>query len=325
MAFKMKGSPMHMGTASHASALKAHTSALKKTTASPLTKTSAFKAGEVAYGGTRTWKEGQEASGGTLNDLVAKRKTLKKGSNEWKANQNAINEALGSKKRYDVEETKKAAPEPTVTETDKKGRVRSDTKTVADPNAPDFDPDRTMDVSSKYRKDGSLKSDVTTRNESTYDAETGEGSSGMGETDTKTRYKRSGDARRRQVTTGDMGTSDISDDAKRITKTGKRKTKVKTKTPGVGTTKTKTFTRGKRAGQTVTRVRKKGQLFGRKVKQASNTRKQVSNRSIAKAAKELGVSVDSQAASEKAFYDNARPKSAADIAKAKAKKEAETT
>ena len=57
---------------------------------------------QVAKGGTRTWSEGQAASGGTLNDLVAKRKTLEKGSDEWKRVQNQINEALGSSKRYDV-------------------------------------------------------------------------------------------------------------------------------------------------------------------------------------------------------------------------------
>ena len=241
---------------------------------------------------------------------------------------------MGNSKRYDVEAAaEEKGTTPTVTETRKDGTTKADKKTVSDPNAPDFDPDRTMDVASKYRKDGSKKSDVTTANESTYNAKTGEGSSGMGETDTKTRYKKSGEARRRQVSTGDMGTDNIGDDAKRVTKTGKRNTKVKTKAPGVGTTKTKTRTKGRKAGQTVTKVRKKGQLFGRKVKPATNNdrndntprKKQVSNRSKAKAAKKLDVSVDSQAASEKAFYDNARPKSAADIAKAKAEKEAGKT
>ena len=46
--------------------------------------------GDVAYGGTKTWEQGQKDSGGTLNDLTAKRATLEKGSNEWKENQNKI-------------------------------------------------------------------------------------------------------------------------------------------------------------------------------------------------------------------------------------------
>lgn len=58
--------------------------------------------GDVAYGGTKTWEQGQKDSGGTLNDLTAKRATLEKGSNEWKENQNKINKALGSSKVYDT-------------------------------------------------------------------------------------------------------------------------------------------------------------------------------------------------------------------------------
>ena len=46
-----------------------------------------------------------------LGDYVAKRKTLKKGSAEWNANQNKINKAYGVKKRYD--ETPKPTPTPT--------------------------------------------------------------------------------------------------------------------------------------------------------------------------------------------------------------------
>tara|TARA_R110002167_G_scaffold63380_3_gene179039 strand:- start:21 stop:749 length:729 start_codon:yes stop_codon:yes gene_type:complete len=57
---------------------------------------------DVAYGGTKTWEQGQKDSGGTLNDLTAKRATLEKGSNEWKENQNKINKALGSSKVYDT-------------------------------------------------------------------------------------------------------------------------------------------------------------------------------------------------------------------------------
>ena len=58
------------------------------------------KGGKKASGGTRTWAQGQAATGGNLNALVAKRKGLKKGTPEYAAVQNKINAALGSKKRH---------------------------------------------------------------------------------------------------------------------------------------------------------------------------------------------------------------------------------
>jgi hypothetical protein len=73
------------------------------------------------------WKKGMEKSGGTLNDLVAKRKTLEKGSNEWNKTQNAINAALGSKKRYDV------ADAAVVKENKLTGRTKATTSDT-DPN-----------------------------------------------------------------------------------------------------------------------------------------------------------------------------------------------
>ena len=62
-----------------------------------------------AYGGSKTYSEGSKAAkaatGMSLNQLVAKRKGLKKGSPEYNKIQNQINKALGSKVRH--EETKK--------------------------------------------------------------------------------------------------------------------------------------------------------------------------------------------------------------------------
>ena len=55
------------------------------------------------------WKKGMEKSGGKLNELVKARKGLDKGSPEYAAIQNKINEALGSKKRHEV----KGSPEGT--------------------------------------------------------------------------------------------------------------------------------------------------------------------------------------------------------------------
>ena len=59
---------------------------------------------EKAYGGTKTWSEGMEASGGKLNEWSKKAKTLDKGSAEYAEVQNKINEALGSKVRHSAPE-----------------------------------------------------------------------------------------------------------------------------------------------------------------------------------------------------------------------------
>jgi len=52
------------------------------------------------------WKAGSDTAkkntGRSLNELVASRKGLEKGSNEYNKVQNEINAALGNKKRYDV-------------------------------------------------------------------------------------------------------------------------------------------------------------------------------------------------------------------------------
>jgi hypothetical protein len=62
-----------------------------------------YKKEEKAYGGTRTWGEGEEAAGKhglDLNALVKQRKQHTKGSAEYNVVQNKINQALGSKKRH---------------------------------------------------------------------------------------------------------------------------------------------------------------------------------------------------------------------------------
>jgi hypothetical protein len=208
-------------------------------------------AGEKAYGGDRTWKEGQKASGGTLNDLVAKRKTLEKGSREWNVNQNAINKALGSKKRHDV------ADKPADTSKTSKVTGRTTTTTTDDKGAVD---------TTVTRKDGSVKKTIDQTNRSTWDPETQTGSSGLGIQETTKKYKRSGKPKKKTKTTYSMGTDTKKDDKVVKIKIGKRKQKHKEIDPTAGTvTKTKHFTKGKRAGTSKTRVRKKGKLFGRKV------------------------------------------------------------
>jgi hypothetical protein len=121
MGFKMKGPSMHSGTAKHRSALKAIESveARKQSIAaagqaSASGEASASPAKQKAYGGTKTWAQGQEDSGGTLNDITKGQRAYekemkakdpkwnKREDNKWKKTQNKINAALGSTKVYDV-------------------------------------------------------------------------------------------------------------------------------------------------------------------------------------------------------------------------------
>lgn len=169
MGFKMNGSPAKMGTisgtAGHSSALKmkaeADASALKQmeltadetkgmvkredkgldltvnaTGTSVTTKSGKTvkldpkkEKGHKQILETR-WKKGDKASGGTLNELVKQRKGVKKGTFEYNKIQNKINEALGSKKRYDEgpttdETTKTTATEATTKRDDKKVEVQA--------------------------------------------------------------------------------------------------------------------------------------------------------------------------------------------------------
>jgi hypothetical protein len=85
-----------------------------------------------------------------LGDYVAKRKTLKKGSAEWNANQNKINKAYGVKKRYD--ESKKV----TTTNTgggddDKKVTTTTTTKVT---KTPTVEKKETSTKASNLRKEG---------------------------------------------------------------------------------------------------------------------------------------------------------------------------
>ena len=91
MAFKMNGWNAGAGTGS----------ALKKTSPMKAEPTAAEKAkGQMASEDWQKGKDSAAAHGENLNDLVAKRKTLTKGSEEYNVVQNKINQALGSKKRH---------------------------------------------------------------------------------------------------------------------------------------------------------------------------------------------------------------------------------
>lgn len=145
MGFKMNGSPAKLGTiqgtAGHRSALKIKSIEARKQEiaaagqASASGEASASPTKQKAYGGTKTWGEGQASMGGkkgdpktglnrvTLEQRAYEKKMKakdpkwnKREDNTWKKRQNIINKALGSKKVYDVISDKK-----TVTQTDSRG------------------------------------------------------------------------------------------------------------------------------------------------------------------------------------------------------------
>jgi|21_taG_2_1085346.scaffolds.fasta_scaffold41174_2 hypothetical protein len=103
MGFKLPGKSIQSGTSAHSSALKM---VAEQRAASALK--------QKAYGGTKTWAQGQEDSGGTLNDITKSQRAYekemkakdpswnKREDNNWKKTQNKINAALGSSKVYDT-------------------------------------------------------------------------------------------------------------------------------------------------------------------------------------------------------------------------------
>lgn len=125
MGFKLPGKSIQSGTSTHSSALKMVT---EQRAASALK--------QKAYGGTKTWAQGQKDSGGTLNDITKSQRAYekemkakdpswnKREDNNWKKTQNKINAALGSKKVYDV--TKDIA----TTEVDRSGDGKKDTEVM---------------------------------------------------------------------------------------------------------------------------------------------------------------------------------------------------
>jgi len=210
------------------------------------------------------WSKANETSktqnkGVSLNDLVAKRKTLEKGSNEYNVNQNAINKAMGNSKRYDVEEAKAEAPTTTFTG-DRDGKR---TETTKDATGSSSGKEKTTEVD--YNRGGKKKETRTSENKSTYNPETGEGSSGLGNVKTtqKTQVLNRDKDRRRSVSVGDMGTDDTSDDTKIVNKRGIRNNKTKMKNEK-GTAKVKV---NRKTGEVKAKTRLKGELIGKTAEQ----------------------------------------------------------
>ena len=241
MAFKMKGPSMHMGTSSYK---KAHADATMKKKASAYKKHS-----DSAYKSNHTdWSKADMSSGGSgksLNELVKMRSGVAKGSNEYNKIQNAINKQMGKGPQREIkaDTTEKKGRKTVEKTTDLKGATDTTTK----------------------RKDGTVKKQVDQTNLSTYDAKKGTGSSGMGMKETTRKFDKKGKQKNKVKTTYSMGTDTKKDDKRVTTKIGKRKQVTKTRESDGSRSKTKDFTKGKRAGTSVTRERKKGQLFGRKV------------------------------------------------------------
>ena len=204
-----------------------------------------------AKASNEVWNKANEASkeqnsGTSLNDLVAKRKTLEKGSNDYNTNQNAINKAMGNSKRHD-----------TTTSSDNKiGGGSKEVKTS--------DNGKVVTTTSKRADDTKKKESIAT-NTSTYDANTGKGSSGKGVVTVDNKYKADGETlKRRSTSTADMGTDEKSDDIKGSTSRGGRRTKTRSRDPNTGkVTTTKEFHKGKKAGTSQVKEREVGKIKGK--------------------------------------------------------------
>jgi hypothetical protein len=83
---------------------------------------------------SKRWAQGDEASGGNLNELVLARGKVEKGSAKYAAIQNKINEALGSKKVHEATETTKGGETRVVKPEGTRETVITDDKGTEDPS-----------------------------------------------------------------------------------------------------------------------------------------------------------------------------------------------
>lgn len=150
---------------------------------------------------------------------------------------------------------------PTTTFTgDSKGKR---TETTKDATGSSSGKEMTTEVD--YNRGGKKKETRTSENTSTYNPETGEGSSGLGIVDTvqKTRLLNRDKDRNKSTSTANMGTDDTSDDTKITNKKGLINNRTKLKNAS-GTTKVKT---NQNTGETKSKTRLKGELFGKTIDQ----------------------------------------------------------
>ena len=139
MAFKMNGMNFGMGTGSEKT-MMAKKSMYKKDPGSTEVKAKPTKDTTSNYGtgdgskvksmykkdepkmSNEDWQKGKDtakALGSDLNSLVAQRKNLTKGSEEYNVVQNKINQALGSKKRHSTESKNQSSKNTTTFGTEK--------------------------------------------------------------------------------------------------------------------------------------------------------------------------------------------------------------
>tara|TARA_Y100001938_G_C8037568_1_gene404237 strand:+ start:524 stop:1321 length:798 start_codon:yes stop_codon:yes gene_type:complete len=121
-----------------------------------------------AYGGTKTWSEGQKDSGGTLNQITKDQRKYekemeakdpswnKREDNEWKKRQNKINKHLGSSKVYDTIPDRKT--KDVDGETKMKGLESNKGKTLTEEQKQD----EKTNISIEKDKIKSAKSDIKT-------------------------------------------------------------------------------------------------------------------------------------------------------------------
>ena len=106
MAFKMRSGNTTSFKKMGSSPAKANESFQSQLTGTPTTEEILNKKESSPKMDNAKWKAGSDAAkkntGRSLNELVAARKGLEKGSNEYNKVQNSINKALGNSKRYDV-------------------------------------------------------------------------------------------------------------------------------------------------------------------------------------------------------------------------------
>ena len=134
MGFNLPGKSIQSGTSGHRSALK-----LVETIGTP-------RKPSNAYGGDRTWEQGQKeskAAGGDLNQTTRDQKAYekqkkaenpdwnKREDNQWKKRQNTINSSLGSKKVYKVDSKVEVIKDKQVV-TDEKIVDKGETKMAKD-------------------------------------------------------------------------------------------------------------------------------------------------------------------------------------------------
>lgn len=155
MAFKMRSGNTTSFKKMGSTPLKATAEEMRKAGVSEGTIKLADKARSNPKMDNDKWKAGSDAAkkntGQSLNELVAARKGVEKGSNEYNKIQNSINEALGNSKRYDV---KPDAPAAAAASGDgsKTNKITGRTKTTTTDKDPNTGADRTTKTTT--RKDG---------------------------------------------------------------------------------------------------------------------------------------------------------------------------